>query len=171
MWNDNHISAKSKIRLLRSMVISVFLYASESWTLDAYLQQRISSFEMRCLRKLLSIDYRDHVTNDSVRKRVTSEIGKHQNLLEIVKSRKLKWFGHTVRSDGLAKTCLQGTVCGGRNRGRPRKKWADNITEWTGLSYAEATNAARCRDGWRGLVREAVASSGPLQRRAALREQ
>ena len=111
------------------------------------------------------------MTNDSVRKRVTSEIGKHQNLLEIVKSRKLKWFGHTVRSDGLAKTCLQGTVRGGRNRGRPRKKWADNITEWTGLSYAEATNAARCRDGWRGLVREAVASSRPLQRRAALREQ
>ena len=171
VWKDNHISVKSKIRLLRSLVISVFLYASESWTLDAYLQKRISSFEMRCLRKLLSIDYRDHVTNESVRNRVTSEIGTHQNLLEIVKSRKLKWFGHTVRSDGLAKTCLQGTVSGGRSRGRPRKKWADNITEWTGLSYAEATNAARCREGWRGLVREAVTSSGPLQRSAALREQ
>ena len=167
IWNDNHVSVKSKIRLLRSMVISVFLYASETWTIDVYLQQRISSFEMRCLRKLLKIDYRDHVTNENVRKRVTLEIGKHQSLLEIVKSRKLKWFGHTVRSDGLAKTCLQGTVRGGRSRGRPRKKWADNISEWMGLSYAEATNAARCRDGWRGLVREAVASPGPLQRRAA----
>ena len=88
------------------MVISVFLYASETWTLDAYLQQRISSFEMRCLRKLLSIDYRDRVTNESVRKRVTAEIGKHQNLLEKVKCRKLKWFEHTVRSTSLAKTCL-----------------------------------------------------------------
>ena len=45
------------------------------------------------------------------------------------------------------------------------------FSEWTGLSDAEATNAARCRDGWRGLVREAVASSGPLQRHTALREQ
>ena len=167
VWDDKNISVKSKIRLLRSMVISVFLYASESWTLDVYLQQRIQAFEMRCLRKLLGIDYRQHETNENVRKKVTNEIGRHQNLLEIVKCRKLKWFGHTVRSDGLAKTCLQGTVQGGRNRGRPRKKWADNVSEWTGLSYAEATNAARCRDGWRGLVREAVSSSRPLQRRAA----
>ena len=88
-----------------------------------------------------------------------------------MKSRKLKWFGHTTRSHGLAKTCLQGTVSGGRSRGRPRKKWADNVKDWTGLSFAEATRAAECRVGWRGLVREAASSSGPLQRRAALREQ
>ena len=31
--------------------------------------------------------------------------------------------------------------------------------------------AAGCRDGWRGLVREAASSAGPQQRRAALREQ
>ena len=115
---------------------------------------------MRCLRQLLGIDYRQHVTNESVRKIVTSEIGKHQELLEIVKTRKLKWFGHTTRSDGLSKTCLQGTVSGGRARGRPRKKWCDNVSEWTGLSFAEATRAADDRDGWRRLVREAASSKG-----------
>ena len=64
-----------------SLVISIFLYACESWPLDAYLQQRIASFEMRCFRQLLGIDYRQHVTNESVRNIVTSEIGKHQELL------------------------------------------------------------------------------------------
>ena len=78
----------------------------------------------------------------SVRKIVTLEIGKHQDLLEIVKTRKMKWFGNISRGDGLAKICLQGTVKGGRSRSRPRKKWADNIAEWTGLSFAEATRAA-----------------------------
>ena len=158
IWKDKHISVKSKIRLMRSLVISIFLYACESWTLDAYLQQRIASFEMRCLRQLLGIDYKQHVTNDCVRNIVTSEIGKHQELLEIVKTRKLKWFGHTTRGDGLAKTCLQGTVRGGRGRGRPRKKWADNISEWTGLSFAEATRAAADREGWRRLARESSSS-------------
>merc|ERR1711963_1001374 len=67
IWNDKNISVSSKIRLLRSLVISIFLYACESWTLDAYLQQRIASFEMRCLRQLLGIDYRQHVTNECVR--------------------------------------------------------------------------------------------------------
>ena len=89
---------------------------------------------------------------------VTSKIGKHQELLEIVKSRKLKWFGHTTRGHGLAKVCLQGTVKGGRGRGRPRKKWIDNVCEWTSLSFAEATRAADDREGWRRLVREAASS-------------
>ena len=160
IWKDKNISIKSKIRLLRSLVISIFLYACESWTLDAYLQQRIASFEMRCYRQLLGIDYRDHVSNVCVRKIVTSEIGKHQELLEIVKTRKLKWFGHTTRGDGLSKMCLQGTVSGGRGRGRPRKKWADNISEWTGLSFAEATRAADDRVAWRRLAREAASSNG-----------
>ena len=160
IWRDKNISVKSKIRLMRSLVISIFLYACESWTLDSYLQQRIASFEMRCLRQLLGIDYKQHVTNECVRNIVTSEIGKHQELLEIVKSRKLKWFCHTTHGGGLAKVCLQGTVSGGRARGRPRKKWNDNITEWTGLSFAEATRAADDREGWRRLVRVAASSKG-----------
>ena len=90
IWKDKNISVKSKIRLMRSLVISIFLYVCESWTLDAYLQQRIASFEMRCLRQLLGIDYRDHVSNVCVRNIVTKEIGKHQELLEIVMTRKLK---------------------------------------------------------------------------------
>ena len=153
----------------RGLLISVFLYACESWTLDAYLQQRISSFEMRAMRQLLGNEYRDHVTNVTVRNIVTLHIGKHQELLQIVKTRKMKRFGHTTGGAGLAKTCLQGTVRGGRGRGRPRKKWCDNIIEWTGLSYAEATRAVDCCEGWRGIVRKTASSAGPLQRSPALR--
>ena len=161
-----------QITYLKHYYISVFLYACESWTLDAYLEQRIASFEMRCLRRLLGIDYRDHVTNVSVREQVTAVIGRHQELLEIVKTRKLKWFGHTTRRNGLAKECLQGTVSGGRSRGRPRKKWSDNIKEWTGLSFAEATRAAEHRDDWREIARRAASSSGPQQQRStSLRDQ
>ena len=97
------------------MVISIFLYACESWTLDTYLEKRVASFEMRCFRRLLGIDYKQRITNENVRAMVTHEIGAHQELLEIVKTRKFKWFGHTMRADELAKTCLQGTVRGGRN--------------------------------------------------------
>ena len=110
VWEDKNISVSSKIRLLRSMVISIFLYACESWTIDSYLEKRIAAFEMRCLRQLLGIDPRQRISNERVRAMVTSEIGRHQDLLEIVKTRKLKWFGHTTRGGGLAKTCLQSTV-------------------------------------------------------------
>ena len=40
LWNDRSISFSSKIRLMRSLVTSIFLYACESWTLTAELQRR-----------------------------------------------------------------------------------------------------------------------------------
>ena len=53
VWNDRSISLCSKIRLMRSLVTSIFLYACESWTLTAELQRRIQAMEMRCYRKIL----------------------------------------------------------------------------------------------------------------------
>ena len=46
---------------------------------------------------------------------------------------------------GLAKTILQGTVKGGRRRGRQRKRWEDNIREWTGLEFAKSQRAVENR--------------------------
>ena len=52
VWIDKSISLSLKIRLMRSLVTSIFLYACESWTLTAELQ-RIQAMEMRCYRKIL----------------------------------------------------------------------------------------------------------------------
>ena len=40
VWNDGSISLSSKIRLLGSLVTSIFLCACESWTLTAELQRK-----------------------------------------------------------------------------------------------------------------------------------
>ena len=50
VWNDRSISLSSKIRIMRSLVTSIFLYACESWTFTAELQRRIQAMEMRCYR-------------------------------------------------------------------------------------------------------------------------
>ena len=41
VWNDRSISLNSKICLICSIVMSLFLHACESWTLTAELQRRI----------------------------------------------------------------------------------------------------------------------------------
>ena len=48
VWNDISISLSSKIRLMRSLVTSIFLCACESRTLTAELQRRIQAMELRC---------------------------------------------------------------------------------------------------------------------------
>ena len=91
-----------------------------------------------CYRKILHISYQDHVTNEEVRVKMLQAIGPHEDLLTIVKRRKLQWYGHVSRSSGLAKTILQGTVKEGRRQDRQRKRWKDNIREWTGLEFAKS---------------------------------
>ena len=69
---------------------------------------------------------------------IQQAIGPHEDLLTNVKRCKLQWYGHVSRSSGLVKTILQGTVKGGRRQGRQRKRWEDNIREWTGLEFAKS---------------------------------
>ena len=68
----------------------------------------MQAFEMRCYRRLLIISYKDHVTDEEVRKKIQAAIGDYVELLALVKKRKLRWFGHVSRSSGLAKITLQG---------------------------------------------------------------
>ena len=56
-----------------------------------------------------------------------ADIGEYDELLNLVKKWKLRWFGHISRSSGLAKRVLLGTVKGRRRRGRQKKSWEDNI--------------------------------------------
>ena len=85
---------------MQAFVISIFLYACESWTLTAELEKRMQAFEMRCYQRLLNISYKDHVTNKEVGRKIQAAIGEYDELLTLVKKRKLSWFGHVSRSSG-----------------------------------------------------------------------
>ena len=85
--------------------------------------------EMGCYRKILHISYKDHITKEEVRAKIQQAIGPQEDLLTIVKRRKLQWYGHVFRSSGLAKSILQGLVKGGRRKGRQKMKCEDNIRE------------------------------------------
>ena len=94
---------------------------------------------------MLRISYKDHVTKEEVRAKIQQAIRPHEDLT-IVKRRKLQWYGNVSRSSGLAKTILQGKVKGGRRQGRLRKRWEDNIREWTGLEFAKSLRAVENRE-------------------------
>ena len=120
--------------------------------LDCRVREKNAAFEMRCYRRLLNISYKDHISNEEVRRKIQTAIGEYDELLTLVKKRKLRWFGHVSRSSGLAKTILQGTVKGKRKRGRQKKRWEDNIKEWTRMDFASSTRAAENMSRWKGIV-------------------
>ena len=140
IWRDKNISLASKVKLMRTLILSTSLYACESWTLTAEIKRRIQALEMRCYRRLLNISYKDHVTNKEVPNKIQNAVGVHDDLLlTMVKKQKLRWYEHISRSSGMAKTVLQGTVAktvlqgtvkGARRRGRDGKITSRNGREW-----------------------------------------
>ena len=80
---------------------------------------------------------------------VQENTNSHRSLRRYINNcekRKLRWFGHVIRSSGLCKKVLQGTVPGKRKRGRQKKRWEDNIREWTGLDFNSSQRAAEDRE-------------------------
>ena len=88
-------------------------------------------------------------TRKSVLK-IQQAIGPHEDLLTIVKRRKLQWCEHVSRSLGLAKNILQGTVKGGRRQGRGRGGKTTSGTEqaWSSPSPREQWRTGENGGNW-----------------------
>ena len=71
-----------------------------------------------------------------------------------------------VHKDWTKPSC-KGTVKGVRRQGGQRKRWEDNIREWTGLEFGKSERAVENREKWRKLVAK---SSVVPQRPSRLRD-
>ena len=98
---------------------------------------------MRGYRRLLNISYKAHVSNEEIRRQIQIAFGEYDELLTMIKKRKLRWFGPVSMSSGLPKTNLQGTVNGRRRREVDRR--SDGKTS--------STMAAEDRTRCKGVVR------------------
>ena len=78
---------------------------------------------------MLNIKYSDHVTNQKVKEIMKME----NNWAEDLVKKKLKFVGHVMRgSNGkLTQMVLEGFIEGKKGRGRPKRKWSEDVKEWT----------------------------------------
>jgi len=124
------------------------------WTLKKSDRNRIKAFEMWCWRKMLSISWQEHRTNDSI----LAELGLERELMGRVAKLKLQYFGHIKPTRGsagqLALTVLEGIMEGLRHQGRPRRQWIHDIEEWTGCDYIQLKEMSQDRAQWRRKISE-----------------
>ena len=68
-------------------------------------------------------------------------------ITSIIKSKVLKVYGHIKCSQsGFSKIALERMVEGRRSRGRQRKRWRDNVLEWSGFTLRELNTTTQDRD-------------------------
>jgi hypothetical protein len=128
IWNCKKLKVYNKLKVLTTYVFSVLLYASETWTLKETDKKKLLVFEMKCYRRILKINWKDMIRNDDIREKISKE----ETIIDIIKKRKLRLFGHICRMDDnrLIKQTVFAKMNGKPQRGRPCREWLDDITEW-----------------------------------------
>ncbi|KAG1712187.1 Conserved oligomeric Golgi complex subunit 6 [Nymphon striatum] len=153
-WRAKNIAMKNKILLMRAIVESTLLYACESWTVSKNMEQKLRAFEMKTYRRMLGISWKEKKTNKWVRNEVKRICGSElESVIDTMKRRKFKYFGHMVRGGGMARAILEGEVEGSRGRGRPMGSWLGNLKEWSGQAASVLTRRAEDRVLWMNSVR------------------
>ena len=92
IWKSSLLQTKTKLKIYRSNVRSVLLYAAETWRTNKKLESRLRGFEGRCLRRILRIRWEQRVTNREVSRRTGIN-----NIVEEVRHRRWRWLGHVLR--------------------------------------------------------------------------
>ena len=144
----------TKIKFLKSLIFPVATYGSETWCLSKQAEQKVNAFQMKSFRKILRIPWTEKRTNVSI----LQQLGNIDEnwLLNTVVQRKMKFFGHVKRHESLERMIYEGLIEGKRGRGRPRRRWSQDITDRLETTVSEAGRRAQDRDAFRRAVADAT---------------
>ena len=110
---------------------------------------------MRCQRRLLSVFWQQHVSNQSIRERT-----KQPTSSSLLRQRRLRWFGHLHRMPSSLPVRrvfdFNPNIHGWKiPRGRPKTRWADSINHDLHSAGLDTINAAQMdydRPQWKAFV-------------------
>ena len=143
----------TKIRVLKSTVFPTATCGCEAWTINKTDGKLITAFEMKRYRKILRIPWSDRVTNEKVFEKV--KMNNSRTLLHEIRKLKVGYFGHIKRHGSPEKHILEAKAAGRRGRGRPMRRWEQDIQNWLETTTTQAGRMAEDRVLFRKKIREA----------------
>jgi len=152
------LSKNLKIKVYRTVILTVVLYGCETWSLTLREERKLRVLENTVLRRIFG-PRRDEVTGECRRlhNEELNDLYTSPNIVRVLKSIRMRWAWHVARM-GVEKEVyrvLVGIPEGRRPLGRPRHRWADNIRtnlQEVGCVYMDWFWLAQNRDRWRTLV-------------------
>ena len=160
IFTNKNIHLATKIRTLKTYIWSILLYGCECWTLTKDTQHRLEAAEIWFIRRIMKVSWTEKKTNEEVMRMA----GYSRSLLNTINERRLKFFGHIMRSDGLEKCLMLGKIPGKKSRGRQRTKYTDNLNKITANHNIRTTvdliRKTECREDWRFVVADVCGRPG-----------
>ena len=70
IWSSKKITRRTKTKAL---LLSVLLYRCKTWKMNKEDDKAMDGFQHKCLRRILNINWKDHISNKEVLKRASME--------------------------------------------------------------------------------------------------
>jgi hypothetical protein len=150
------ISKNLKIKIYKTVILSVVLYGCETWSLTLGEEHRLRVFENSVLRKFGPKRDEDglwrRLHNDKLHSLYSSP-----NIVRVIKLRRMRWAGHGARMEegrGIYRV-LVGRPEGKKLLGRPMRRWEANIKldlREIGVDVANWIQLAQDRVQWQACV-------------------
>ncbi|XP_072017204.1 uncharacterized protein [Amphiura filiformis] len=156
IWSAKDIQRSTKIELYKVLTLSILLYGAETWTLKKEDENRLSTFEMMCLRKIMGVSRLDKIRNTTIRKTLDMEF----TILDRISTKRLRYFGHIQRMppSRFPKLAFEAHIHGKRPRGRPLKRWSDCLKADCNKvhisSLVSASRLAQDRRKWQDIMKQ-----------------
>ena len=119
--SSHDVSIRAKMSVYNAVVIPTLLNGCETWTLHRRHTKRLDSFHMRCLRRILGIQWQDRIPTTEMLQR-----GRSTGLPALQVRHQLRWAGHLVRMgrNRLPKPIFFGELAQGKRPiGMPKKRY------------------------------------------------
>ena len=142
---DRKLSAKLKGKIYKCAVRPAVLYGMGTVAVTERMVKKMEAAELKMVRWALGVTLKDRVRNEYI-----WGTAKIRRIGEKLRGERLRWFGHVKRREEsyIGRRMMKIEIPGKRTRGRPRRRWNDNIKEdmkKMDVNEEEAENRMRWR--------------------------
>ncbi|CAH2098212.1 unnamed protein product [Euphydryas editha] len=147
---------KLKTKAMNICLAPTLTYGCQTWTLKKTHLNKIRTCQRALERSYMNIKLKDRINNITIRKK-----SKAMDIVRRIMTLKWRWAGHILR---VTETRWLQSIIDWyprdkkRRRGRPYKRWSDDLIEVAGILW---TRLARDRACWSGLEEAFTAIGGP----------
>ena len=149
-------------RLFSSNVRSSMLHGTETWPMTSAALHRLCRNDRAMIRWICGVKPSDDPSMDELHAKLGI-----CDLAILVRERRLRWFGHVMRSNGEINRVRSRPVPGRKGPGRPKKTWEECVKQDLKVHVCGLSEAGtQDRSSWRSSVKnsreEPTPSNGSL---------
>ena len=131
------MSNKVNINIVQTFIYPVVAYGLDVATWTKTHIKNVNTSQNNLMRSLTNYRLSDKVSIEKLKRETGLD-----SLFDLIKQQKIRIFLRIKQHEGdsIAKACMEGMVEGKRSRGRPRRRWSDDLKEWAGVEKVHEAN-------------------------------